>query len=182
MPFVGVLDEAANICRLRDLDGLYSHYGSRGICLVTVLQSWAQGAQAWGEHGMEKPWSAANVRLYGGGVDDDRFLRRLSELIGTHERLARTRTSGNRNRRGLTHSVVERTTLTAAELRELPAGRAVCFASGTPAFLLAPRPWWTGPHAAAVQAPLAAHGTGAVPAQSNDPVAERPNCELDTRS
>jgi hypothetical protein len=152
VPFVGVLDEAANICRLRDLDSLYSHYGSRGICLVTVLQSWAQGASAWGQHGMEKLWSAANIRIYGGGVDDHVFLRRLSELIGTHQRLARSRSSG-RNRH-LTHSVIERTTLSVAELRELPAGRAICFASGTPAFLLQPRPWWTGPHAQAIQAAL----------------------------
>src|SRR5260221_111818 len=70
--FVAVLDEPANICRIRDLDSLYSHYGSRGIVLVTILQNWAQGEAAWGAHGMEKLWSAANIRLYGGGVDDDR--------------------------------------------------------------------------------------------------------------
>jgi hypothetical protein len=176
VPFVGVLDEAANICRLRELDSLYSHYGSRGICLVTVLQSWAQGAAAWGEAGMEKLWSAANVRVYGGGVDDHVFLRRLSELIGTHERLARSRTGG-RNRH-LTHSVIERTTLSVAELRELPAGRAVCFASGTPAFLLAPRPWWTGPHAHAVTQAL----TPAVPAQRNDAATELRNNGTAVRS
>jgi type IV secretory pathway TraG/TraD family ATPase VirD4 len=98
MPFVGVLDEAANICRIRHLDGYYSHFGSRGIVLLTILQSWAQGAEAWGTHGMEKLWSSANARIYGGGVDDPAFLRRLSDLIGTTERLHRTASTGGGNR------------------------------------------------------------------------------------
>jgi type IV secretory pathway TraG/TraD family ATPase VirD4 len=168
VPFVGVLDEAANICRLRDLDSLYSHYGSRGICLVTVLQSWAQGADVWGPSGMEKLWSAANIGIYGGGVDDHQFCRRLSELIGTHNHAQQTRTS-TRDGVSRTRSHIERTTLTAAELRELPPGRAVCFASGTPAFLLAPRPWWNGPHADAIRTALDAHRHG-IP-QPRDPVA-----------
>jgi len=44
-PLVGVLDEAANVCRWRELPNLYSHYGSRGIVLDTVLQSWSQGVK-----------------------------------------------------------------------------------------------------------------------------------------
>jgi type IV secretory pathway TraG/TraD family ATPase VirD4 len=155
VPFVGVLDEAANICRLRDLDSLYSHYGSRGICLVTILQSWAQGAGAWGPVGMEKLWSAANVAVYGGGVDDATFLDRLSRLVGVHERVAHQRSTGH-GRDTRTRSLVERTTLPIAELRRLPAGRALVFASGTAPFLLAARPWWTGPHAAAIEAALTA--------------------------
>lgn len=39
LPLVAVLDEAANVCRWRDLPDLYSHYGSRGIVLLTILQS-----------------------------------------------------------------------------------------------------------------------------------------------
>jgi hypothetical protein len=158
VPFVAVLDEAANICRIRDLDSLYSHYGSRGICLVTILQSWAQGALAWGPAGMEKLWSAANVRLYAGGVDDAAFLRRLSDLIGEHRRVQHTRTStgGGVTR---TRTLVRETTLTTSDLRELPTGRAVAFVSGTPAFLLAPRPWWTGPYADAVRAASAQAAT-----------------------
>lgn len=40
-PMIGVLDEAANVCRWRELPNLYSHYGSRGIVLMTILQSWS---------------------------------------------------------------------------------------------------------------------------------------------
>jgi type IV secretory pathway TraG/TraD family ATPase VirD4 len=153
VPFLAVLDEAANICRIRDLDGLYSHYGSRGICLVTVLQSWAQGAAAWGDSGMEKLWSAANVRLFAGGVDDDVFLRRLSNLIGEHVEVQHSRTA-TREGTTRTRTPVRRPTLTAADLRELPSGRVVAFVSNTPAFLVRTRPWWDGPHAPAVRTAL----------------------------
>jgi type IV secretory pathway TraG/TraD family ATPase VirD4 len=156
VPFVGVLDEAANIVRLRNLDGLYSHYGSRGILLVTILQSWHQGAQVWGDHGIEKLWSAANVRIYGGGVDDDRFLRRLSELIGAAERVLRSH-STSRGHRTITRNVQERVILTPAELRELPPGRAVVFASGTPAVLVEPVPWFRDPQLARQVAGAARH-------------------------
>lgn len=40
-PLLGVLDEVANVCRWRALPDRYSHYGSRGIVLMTVLQSWS---------------------------------------------------------------------------------------------------------------------------------------------
>jgi hypothetical protein len=33
----GVPDEAANVCRWRELPNLYSHYGSRGVALMTIL-------------------------------------------------------------------------------------------------------------------------------------------------
>ena len=64
---LGVLDEAANVCRWKELPNLYSHYGSRGIVLMTILQSWSQGVDVWGQSGMRKLWSAANVAVYGGG-------------------------------------------------------------------------------------------------------------------
>lgn len=153
VPFVGVLDEAANICRIRHLDAYYSHFGSRGIVLLTILQSWAQGAEAWGTHGMEKLWSSANARVYGGGVDDPAFLRRLSDLIGEASQVHRSATMSKAGRT-VTRSVQDKVILTPAELRELPQGRAVVFASGTPAILTHPVPWWEGPHAAAIRASL----------------------------
>src|SRR5690606_26881129 len=85
VPMIGVLDEAANVCRWKDLPDLYSHYGSRGIVLMTILQSWAQGVEVWGEHGIAKLWSSANIRVYGGGVSDSKFLGDLVQFIGEYE-------------------------------------------------------------------------------------------------
>ncbi|WP_375433366.1 type IV secretory system conjugative DNA transfer family protein [uncultured Friedmanniella sp.] len=155
VPAVGVLDEAANVARLRDLAALYSHMGSRGIVLLTILQSWAQGCNAWGDHGMEALWSAANLKLYGGGNDDDRFLQRLSNAVGITEQLTRSASVGS-GKRTVTRSVRDVPILTPAELRALPAGRALLLPSGMPPVLVRAVPWWDGEHAAAVRASLAA--------------------------
>ncbi|MEN3541392.1 type IV secretory system conjugative DNA transfer family protein, partial [Microbispora sp. ZYX-F-249] len=64
-PMTVSLDEAANICRIADLPELYSYMGSRGICLVTILQSYEQGITVWGEHGMAALWGAATTKLIG---------------------------------------------------------------------------------------------------------------------
>jgi len=53
-----------------------------------------QGEEVWGVKGMEKLWSAANVKIYGGGVDDDKFLRRISDLIGPYEQIVTSESSG----------------------------------------------------------------------------------------
>ena len=76
-PVVAVLDEAANICPIPTLPQLYSHYGSRGIQVITMLQSYQQGVGVWGAQGMHALWSAATVKLVGAGVDDHEFLHRL---------------------------------------------------------------------------------------------------------
>jgi type IV secretory pathway TraG/TraD family ATPase VirD4 len=150
VPLVAVLDEAANICRFRNLDSYYSHFGSRGIVILTILQNWAQGEEVWGKAGMEKLWSAANIKLYGGGVDDDRFLRRLSDLIGSYDRVMTSESHSRGHGRQRSRSVQERTILTIAELRELPRGRAILFASGTPAAMIEPQPWYDNPTTGAV--------------------------------
>ena len=82
VPMLVVLDEAANVCRWKDLPDLYSHYGSRGIPIMSLFQSWAQGQVVFGRDGMRKLWSASNVKLYLGGVSEAEFLRELSELVG----------------------------------------------------------------------------------------------------
>ena len=114
-----MLDEAANICRFRNLASYYSHFGSRGIVVLTILQNWAQGEEVWGKAGMEILWSAANIKIYG-GVDDDQFLRRLSDLIGSYDRVMTSESHSRGNGRQRSRSVQERTILTIAELRELP--------------------------------------------------------------
>ena len=155
-PMLGVLDEAANVCRWHDLPDLYSHYGSRGIVLMTILQSWSQGVQVWGRDGMRKLWSASNVAVYGGGVKEPEFLNELSQMIGDYDRRT-TSTSIGRGSRSTSHGIQRERTLDIADLGALPRGRAVVFASGAPATLVETVPWMNGPHAAALRASIAAH-------------------------
>nr|WP_235781319.1 TraM recognition domain-containing protein [Sinomonas notoginsengisoli] len=163
-PMVGVLDEAANVCRWRELPNLYSHYGSRGIVLMTVLQSWSQGVEVWGRDGMRKLWSAANIKVYGGGVAEAEFLGELAQLVGEYRY---TNTTRNRSRQGTSYSHDndrKERTLDVSDLAALPRGRAVMLASGAPAALLETVPWMNGPHAEAVQASIVAHDPANQPA------------------
>lgn len=165
VPLLGVLDEAANVCRWGDLPDLYSHYGSRGIILMTILQSWDQGVEVWGERGMAKLWSAANVRTYGGGASSTNFLGDLSQLAGEHE-VHTISTSyqppqqggmGLFNSKSTSHSTRRERVLEVSDLGAMPPGRALVLASGTPPALVATIPWWETEHADAISASLATH-------------------------
>lgn len=142
------------MCRWHDLPDLYSHYGSRGIVLMTILQSWSQGVQVWGREGMRKLWSATNVAVYGGGVKEPEFLGELSQMIGDYDRRTLS-TSTGRTGRSTSHSTQRDRTLDVADLAALPRGRAVVFASGAPATLVETVPWMKGPHAVALRASIA---------------------------
>jgi type IV secretory pathway TraG/TraD family ATPase VirD4 len=134
-PLMAVLDEAANVCRWRELPDVYSHYGSRGIIMSSFFQSWAQGVEAFGENGMSKLWSAANIRVAGAGLAEDKFLSFLSSLIGDHDvtkRSSSTQTKG----RSVTTSIQRERILDIADLTAMPRGRAVMLASGMPAALV----------------------------------------------
>lgn len=161
-PLVGVLDEAANVCRWRQLPSLYSHYGSRGIILLTILQSWSQGAEVWGEAGIKKLWSASNVRLYGGGVAEPAFLEDLAKLIGQYDRQTGSVTINHggltgRGGRSTSTQLTRERIMDVDDLGALPKGRSIALASGSRPTLLRTRPWMTGPHADAVKASILAN-------------------------
>lgn len=156
VPLVAVLDEAANVCRWRALPDLYSHYGSRGIVIMTILQSWSQGCEVWTEAGMRKLWSAANVRCYGGGVSETAFLEDLSRLIGEHDRM-RTSVSSGRDHRSVSQQVQRERTLDVSDLGAMPKGRAVIVASGSRPTMIRTVPWMKAAYADEVRASIAAH-------------------------
>ncbi|MER7433672.1 type IV secretory system conjugative DNA transfer family protein [Pseudonocardia alni] len=140
-PVVAVLDEAANICPIRALPQLYSHYGSRGIQVLTMLQSYQQGVGVWGEQGMQALWSAATVKLVGAGVDDHSFLHKLSGLIGDHY-VERISTSVDRSRTSRQYAQAREPILPASALRAITREHAVLLSSGRRAGLGRLHPWY----------------------------------------
>jgi type IV secretory pathway TraG/TraD family ATPase VirD4 len=151
------LDEVANVCRWRELPDLYSHYGSRGIILMSFLQSWSQGVDVWGEQGMRKLWGAANIRLYGGGSNEQGFLDDISSVCGEMDTRQLT-SSYNGGRQGHSRSYATRREpiFDVATLAALPRGRAVLMASGIDPVLIRTESVLDGPYAAEVRASLAA--------------------------
>ena len=144
VPLLGVLDEAANVCRWKELPDLYSHYGSRGILLMSLFQSWAQMSDAFGRDGAEKLWSASNVRIYGGGVSDTNFLKRLSDLAGEydapHRSTSTSRQGGSRSRTTQRRSIYD-----IAALGAMPPGRALVLLSAAHPVMAELVPYWQGP-------------------------------------
>ncbi|MEU9748680.1 MULTISPECIES: type IV secretory system conjugative DNA transfer family protein [Streptomyces] len=150
-PMTAVLDEAANVCRISDLPDLYSHFGSRGINVVTLLQSYRQGSRVWGEAGMDALWSAATIKLLGAGLDDADFVEKVSKLVGNQD--VKT-ASWSRSKDGTSRSYSYRLdpVLPADKIRALPKGTALLLATGVRPALIRLRPWYKEPDAGAISA------------------------------
>ncbi len=156
-PMVVVLDEAANVCRWNELPNLYSHYGSRGVNMLTFLQSWSQGVDAWGRDGMRKLWSAANVKVYGGGVSEVEFLNEVAQLVGDYTHVDSSTSFQRQSGRSISQQHRSDKILDVADLAALDPGRMVVFASGAVPALARTQPWYEGSDRAAVEASIAAH-------------------------
>lgn len=150
-PMLAILDEAANVCKISDLPDLYSHLGSRGIIPITILQSYRQGQKVWGDAGMDAMWSASTVKVIGSGIDDPDFADKLSRLIGDHD-IETTSTSHSESGKSTSVSMRQQRILPADEIRALPKGTALCFATGLRAAMLDLRPWYQEPGAAELSA------------------------------
>lgn len=146
-PLVSVLDEAANVAKLRHLPQQYSHFGSQGLPVMTVLQSWPQGTEVWGEAGMKALWGASTVRLYGGGAVDTSWLDGLSQLIGDYDREQTSYSYDGHGGRTRSTSTHRERIYSPADLASLPRGRAVAVIAGHRPALLQTQSWTDGPHA-----------------------------------
>ncbi|MEU6536826.1 TraM recognition domain-containing protein [Streptomyces sp. NPDC047000] len=188
-PLTAVLDEAANVCRISDLPDLYSHFGSRGINVVTLLQSYRQGARVWGEVGMDALWSAATVKLLGAGLDDADFVQKVSTLVGQHDvrtpSLSRSKDGTQRS-----YSYRQEPILPPDRIRALPKGTALLLATGVRPALIRLRPWYKEPGAAVISAQTKAEAeaitaratarlTGRVPPPPGVPLEKRGRWERD---
>jgi type IV secretory pathway TraG/TraD family ATPase VirD4 len=150
-PLLCVLDEAANICKISDLPQLYSHFGSRGILPITILQSYPQGARVWGEQGMAALWSAATIKVIGAGIDDAKLAEDLSRLVGEHDVPVGSRTRDGSGISSWQTSTQRRRILEPAQIRAIERGHALLFATGIPAAMIRLLPWYIGPHAAQLE-------------------------------
>ncbi|MEU8220152.1 TraM recognition domain-containing protein [Micromonospora taraxaci] len=155
-PLVACLDEAANICKIADLPELYSHFGSRGIIPLTILQSYRQGTRVWGTQGMDALWCAATVKLVGAGIDDARFAEDLSRLVGEHDVTVASRTRDGKGHTSYQTAVRRQRILDPARIRALPKGCALLFATGVKVAMLNLLPWYDEPNAARITAAVAA--------------------------
>jgi type IV secretory pathway TraG/TraD family ATPase VirD4 len=171
---LGVLDEAANVCRLPELPAWYSHLGSQGICVMTIVQNLSQAQKVWGQDGVKQLLDAANFLWYGGGVKDKNTLSELSALVGDHdvERWSTSRSGGvfDSGSSSKSQSWSKEPILTVDDLAAIPKTRALVQISGNRPVLVKKMYWSDGPNADAIDASFAMYG---IPDKEQIPVPDR---------
>ncbi|WP_433259736.1 type IV secretory system conjugative DNA transfer family protein (plasmid) [Streptosporangium sp. CA-135522] len=150
-PVLPILDEAANICPIEKLPDYYSYLGSMGIPVTTILQSYKQGADVWGEARMDALWSAATVKILGAGLDDADFAEKISRLIGEHKVIEASVSHSSSGRSTSLSPRLERI-YQAADVRALPKGTALLLLTGVRPAVIKLRPWMAEPYAARLAA------------------------------
>ena len=123
-PLLVVLDEAANIAPLRELDQIATNDRSRGIVLLTAFQTYSQIAERWGPNKAQAIWSCHPAKVVLGGITDGDTLEIVSRLLG-RKRVLTTSTSRGAGGNGTSESYQDREVFTADQLRQLPEGKAI---------------------------------------------------------
>jgi type IV secretion system protein VirD4 len=140
-PLLLVLDEAANIAPLADLDTIVSTAAGHGIQLVTV---WQDFAQIEARYGRRWPTIVNNHRgkVLCPGSADPLTLDHMSALIGDDERQDRSTTVGDDGRWSSTETASLRRVAPSAMLRKLSPGEAVVVYGALPPARVRLRPFF----------------------------------------
>jgi type IV secretion system protein VirD4 len=140
-PLLVVLDEAASIAPLSELDGLAATCAGHGIQLVTVWQDLAQVTARYGARAATVV-NNHRAKLFLPGIADPGTLDHASHLVGDEELLVSTVTRDAGGARSTSASPLRRRLLPPDALRRLSPGTAVLVYGGLPPARLALRPWW----------------------------------------
>ena len=147
-PLLVVLDEAAHIAPLDELDGLAATCASHGIQLVTIWQDVAQVRARYGPRAATV-LNNHRAKLFLPGIADPDTLDYASRLVGDEEATLPSVTRDPGGRHSTTSSSAPRRLLPPEELRCLPRGQAVLVYGTLPPARLSLRPWWAGRRAGA---------------------------------
>ena len=143
-PLLVVLDEAANIAPVRDLDTLASTAAGLGIQLVTVCQDLAQLATRYGQDRARTIANNHRAKLLLSGVSDLATLDLVSGLAGEAAVREQSESADLRDgRRTRTSAMAYRRLATPDSLRRTPPGQGVLVYGHLPAARLGLRPWYS---------------------------------------
>jgi type IV secretion system protein VirD4 len=143
-PLLVVLDEAAHIAPLPELDGLAATCASHGIQLVTV---WQDLAQVRARYGARAPTVLNNHRakVFLPGIADPDTLEYASRLIGDEEVTQPSETRDPKGGRSTTSTRGPRRLLPPEDLRCFARSEAVLVYGTLPPARLRLRPWFATP-------------------------------------
>jgi type IV secretion system protein VirD4 len=123
-PLLVVLDEAANVAPLTELDVLASTAAGHGVQLVTV---WQDLAQLHARYGPRAPSVVNNQRakLFLTGIADPGTLEHVSQLAGDEDRIVRSSTTDGYGSQSTTEGPAPRRLIPPDALRRMPPGTGV---------------------------------------------------------
>jgi len=140
-PLLLVLDEAANIAPLRDLDAIASTAAGHGIQLVTVWQDLAQLRVRYGERASTVV-NNHRAKVVLSGISDPATLEYASRLIGEDDVGDHSVTVDPAGGRSTTRTRRERRLAPDAELRRIRPGEGVLVYGHLPPVRIRLRPWF----------------------------------------
>src|SRR3954469_9863141 len=141
-PLLIVLDEAANIAPLPDLDVIAATGAGHGVQLVTVLQDLAQAHDRWGRERADTIVNNHRARVVGGGIADERTLEYVNRVLGDTRVRQESSTSGDPGRRSTTVSSGFRPLVPGHVVREAKPGSALLLYGNLPPAWMRFRPWY----------------------------------------
>ena len=141
-PLLVVLDEAANIAPLPDLDVIAATGAGHGVHLLTVLQDLAQAHERWGRDRADTILNNHRAKVIGTGISDERTLDYVARLLGDSETPQQSTTRGEHGRRSTTDSTTYRPIAPGHSLREGKPGSALLVYGGLPPAWIRLRPWY----------------------------------------
>jgi type IV secretion system protein VirD4 len=143
-PLLIVLDEAANIAPVPDLDGLASTGAGQGIQLVTIFQDLAQVERRYGK-GARTIVNNHRAKIFASGIGDPETLRYISQIVGDGEFRQRSETAGEKGHASSTEGSTYRDLAPANVVRGARPGSAVLVYGHLPPARLSLRPWFDEP-------------------------------------
>ena len=136
-----IMDEAANIAPLNDLDALASTGPGQGVQLLTVVQDLAQVREQWGGRA-NTIVNNHRAKVLGVGISDPDTLDYAARILGDEQVHQVSATAGDEGRGSMTRSSVYRPIAPAHVLRQGAPGTGVLVYGHLPPAHLELRPWF----------------------------------------
>jgi len=140
-PLLVVLDEAAHIAPLTDLDAVAATCVSYGVQLVTVWQDYAQINVRYGARAATI-LNNHRAQIFLSGISDTQTLDQASHLVGDEEAIVPSATWDHVGNRATSEVRLRRPLLPPEELRCMRTGTGVLLYGSLPPVRLKLQPWW----------------------------------------
>jgi type IV secretion system protein VirD4 len=140
-PLLLLLDEAANIAPIPNLDEIASTGAGQGIQLLSVFQDMAQVEARYGRRAATIV-NNHRAKLFGTGISDAETLGYVSRVVGSGEFEQHSRNTGERGRRSDTAGETYRDLVPANVIRERDPGTALLIYGHLPPAKICLRPWF----------------------------------------